>query len=180
MAACCQFLGAWSLDPASYRSLAADFGHPSFRNDLRRSDRTLWRDEQEGYSPYPMSGFSGQTPIGGFTVTKVTRALGTYDGPKTALACGDRLVRNSVALSYQQLIGDLRGTIYLLRRGGHNLLWGPVAAHDRVFRNTSARARSYPRCRDVIVSSSRWKRPLVKSFLIATTRPEQKPCTTES
>jgi hypothetical protein len=108
-------------DKAAYRTLARDFGQPSFTHDLQRTDRSLWPKLRHEYSH--LSDVIGTVPIGPVHIQSILPLRRSGDGPSAALDCGSALVRRSVELSYDAGPQD-SATAYALQRAGHLLLWG--------------------------------------------------------
>lgn len=113
------------LDKASYVDIVTDFGHPSYANDLRRADRSLWpeirRADRQPGADAPVTA----VPVSKWQSLRIIPAAQDVYRQVAQHYCGQALLDRSAAL----VLGPdqspaLQSDVYVLRRAGHLLLWG--------------------------------------------------------
>jgi hypothetical protein len=152
------------LRPALYAGIVGDFGHPSYRNDLRRADRSLWpliqaADRNPPTASRHQLAASRRHPGLGIHVIP---ALQDDERGAGIAACGRRLVERSVALRiggtphFDPPIED----IWVLRRHGVLLIWSrrPITFANGSF--FTHRDREHPTAPNFLTSCDLWSEDL--------------------
>jgi hypothetical protein len=117
-----------SLNPAAYVGIVSDFGTPSFTNDLRRADRSLWPDILAADENPPVPALRQEMPSAGDPSRGITVVPAIDDDASGGAIhdCGRAIVERSVALRIgpNPAMDPPEYDVWVLQRHGRLLIWG--------------------------------------------------------